>query len=43
MKVVTREWLEECLTQGALIGEERYLPELCQQGQSNLNDAKNKK
>ena len=32
MKVVTKEWLEECLTQGALIGEEKYMPELHQQG-----------
>jgi hypothetical protein len=28
MKVVTKEWLEECLSQGAHIGEEKYMPEM---------------
>jgi hypothetical protein len=28
MKVVTKEWLEECLSQGAHIEEEKYMPEM---------------
>ena len=42
MKVVTKEWLEDCLTSGAIVSEERYLPELVQQGQSNQLEGRKK-
>jgi hypothetical protein len=30
IKVVTKEWLEECLVQGMHVSEESFMPELAQ-------------